>query len=328
MKRNRSVRLGTVALGLMAFGLLTASALAAEKVYNLEANVTAITMPGGVDIVMWQFFDADGDPGAANPRLIVPPGDSLRINLKNNLPEPASIMIPGQAMPLDGASATPQVVRNTDGRIRSFVHETGPGETMAYVWSGVRPGTYLYETGTHPAVQVQMGLYGAITIDAAPGEAYPSQAYDRDVVLLYSEIDPALHAAVADGTYGTAAYPSTIHYEPKYFLINGLPYSEPAGAPPTATAGERVLLRFLNAGLKTHSPTLLNAYVSVIAEDGNLYPYAKEQYSVFLSAGKTQDAVFVPAVAHRYAIYDHSGGLGNPGLVPGGMIAYVEATAP
>ena len=34
------------------------------------------------------------------------------------------------------------------------------------------PGTYLYQSGSHPAVQVQMGLYGGVTSDAAAGEVY------------------------------------------------------------------------------------------------------------------------------------------------------------
>jgi FtsP/CotA-like multicopper oxidase with cupredoxin domain len=31
-----------------------------------------------------------------------------------------------------------------------------------YEWTNVQPGTYLYQSGTSPQVQVQMGLYGAV----------------------------------------------------------------------------------------------------------------------------------------------------------------------
>ena len=121
-----------------------------------------------------------------------------------------------------------------------------------------------------------MGLYGAVTRNAVDANAVPARAYpgieyeyDEEVVLIYSEIDPALHAA-----YGTPAYSSTIDYEPKYFLVNG-EAADAAGPIATVDAGTTVLLRFLNAGLKDHAPEILGSYLTVIAEDGNLYPYAK-----------------------------------------------------
>jgi len=185
------------------------------------------------------------------------------------------------------------------GRVRSFTHETAPGATGVYTWTGLREGTYLYQSGTHPAKQVQMGLYGALSVlPATPGQAYndPNTAFDNEVVLLYSEIDPALHDPPATA--------KPLNYKPEYFLINGEPC--PNAAPiidhPVVT-NENVLIRFLNAGLKTHVPTLLGGYMTVIAEDGNLYPYPKEQYSVSLPAGKTVDALWVPATDGTYPVY-------------------------
>jgi len=58
---------------------------------------------------------------------------------------------------------------------------------------------------------------------------------------------------------------------------------------------ERVLLRLLNAGLKSVVPALDGgAYLSLVAEDGQPYPYAKQQYSTLLAAGKSIDAVLTP----------------------------------
>ena len=47
----------------------------------------------------------------------------------------------------------------------------------------------------------------------------------------------ALCAAVAGGTYGTPAYPSTMEYEPRYFLVNGAPWA--AGPPASPSASTR-----------------------------------------------------------------------------------------
>jgi hypothetical protein len=186
--------------------------------------------------------------------------------------------------------------------VRSFTHEiTTSG---SYSWSNLKPGSYLYMSGTHPAVQVQMGLYGALTHDAAPGVAYAGLPYDNAVTLLYSEIDPALHSAVSGGTYGTPSYPSTINYHPRYTLVNGMPHVAGDLPLPAGTAGGRTLLRLLNAGLEGHSLVLQGQHMRMVAEDGNPYPFAREQYSAFLAAGKSKDAIFIPAANGEYAIAD------------------------
>ncbi len=327
MKPSRTVKAARTTAILAAVLLAAAmTAHSAETVVNLRAAATTVTMPDGAVVTMWGYALGAGTVTVPGPAISVPPGDTLRINLTNNLSEGVSVMIPGQSMPLDGASTSPQVVRNPDGRIRSFTHETAPGQTASYVWPSLKAGSYLYQSATHPAVQVQMGLYGALTHDQAAGTAYTGVPYDRSVTLVYSEIDPALHAAVRDGVYGTAAYPSTINYKPDYFLINGVPYSATPPAFPTATTGQRVLLRLMNAGLQTHTPTLLGLYASLVAEDGNLYPQALDQYNVLLPAGKTIDAVVVPNAVQKYPIYDHSLSLTNAATGPGGMLTYLNVT--
>jgi FtsP/CotA-like multicopper oxidase with cupredoxin domain len=199
----------------------------------------------------------------------------------------------------------------------------------------VEPGTYLYQSGSQSAVQVPMGLYGAMTKDHddAPRQAYAGIGYDSEVLLLFSEIDPDLNAAVVSGAYGTAAYPSTIRYAPKYFLVNGVPYQEGAAPVPAGDVGESVLLSFLNAGLKTHVPVLQGTHVALVAEDGKPYPYQRQQYSVFLPAAKTVDAILQPASAVVIPVYDRRLDVANPaagGQEPGGMMAFlaVGAVAP
>ena len=304
----------------------TGTAAAAE--FHLVAGQTVKLMPDDTSVVMWGYaldpdFGGDGVVTVPGPRLVVPPGDAtLTVYLRNTLAVPVSIMIPGQI-----AAMTPVKFTDAQGRqrIRSFTHETAPGATGTYSWSGVRPGTHLYLSGTHSAVQVQMGLYGAATKNAAASEAYVGIGYDREVVLLYSEIDPALHEAVANGTYGTPPMTSTIDYQPKYFLVNGAPYSGTAQPYPVGLPGERTLIRFLNAGLRTHAPMLVGAHMIAVAEDGHAYPYAKEQYSIMLPAGQTKDAVFVPDAAGRYVLFDRGLNLTNAGAPNGGMFSVFVA---
>ncbi|MEK7328533.1 MAG: Ig-like domain-containing protein, partial [Chloroflexota bacterium] len=189
--------------------------------------------------------------------------------------------------------------------MRSFTHETLQGQDGNYVWSNLKPGTYLYHSGTHAQVQVQMGLYGSVKADAAAGQAYLGQAYNSEATLLFSEIDPALHTAVANGSYGTSPAPtSTINYKPKYFLMNGAPYSASTPSIAAGQADQRVLLRLLNAGLESHVASLLGGHFQVIAEDGNQLAHPRDQYETLLPAAKTMDAIWVPAVNGTYSLYD------------------------
>lgn len=274
-------------------------------------------------VPMWGYASCDsswvcGPATVPGPQLVVPAGDiSLTIHLKNNLPATGlsvpnmtSMVILGQREDNMAPVMFPPVASpHGDGvlraRMRSFTHETAQGQIGDYVWSNLKPGTYLYHSGTHAQVQVQMGLYGSVKADAATGQAYAGQAYVGEASLLFSEIDPALHTEVANGTYGTAGHPtSTINYQPKYFLINGAPYSALTAPIAAGQAGQRNLLRLLNAGIESHVAALLGGYFQVIAEDGNPLAHPREQYETLLAAAKTMDAIWIPAANGTYPIYD------------------------
>ena len=53
-----------------------------------------------------------------------------------------------------------------------------------------------------------------------------------------------------------------------------------------------MLLRFLNAGLRSHTPAIVGLEMGLIAEDGNRYPgLVRQQASALLPAGKTLDVL-------------------------------------
>ena len=322
---------------------VTAPTIAAE--YWLRTGTLNVTMPDQVSVAMWGFakctdatFTICDNTTVPGPALVVAPGDSsgLTVHLRNTLAEPVSLIINGQitAMTPVWNDGTTGARTSATQRVRSFTQETAPlGGTTDYTWLNLKPGSFLYQSGTHPQVQVQMGLYGAITNDAALNQAYPGVPYDQSVTLLFSEIDPVLHAAVAGGTYGTVAGPtSTLNYDPRYFLINGKAFTPGDAALAEPFAGQRVLLRFLNAGLRSRVPSIANGYLGIVAEDGNPYPWGanpRQQYTVFLPAAKTIDAVFVGqtpvGVDSKYVIYDRRLALNNDTLADGGMMTYLTA---
>ncbi|NNJ95063.1 MAG: hypothetical protein HKP57_09995 [Halobacteria archaeon] len=183
-----------------------------------------------------------------------------------------------------------------------------------------------------------MGLYGAVTQDTAAGVAYPAigtsdaVSYDNEIVLFYSEIDPDLNAAINElynPTGLVAPYDTSIHYHPKWFLVNGEPYVDgitadittgTGGAP--LVAGEAVLVRLLSAAGKTHVPVLQGLHMTLHAEDALQYNYQdganvvaaapREQWSAMLPPLKTKDAIIQAPDAGRYAVYDGNGYMTNP----------------
>ena len=365
--RMFTLRFGAAALTYASLALTGTSALGAE--YWLKTGTTTVNPPGAsAPVTMWGYalcgtgstmptgwpaicagtVSVPGDP------LMVPAGDaSLTVHLANGLAVPTSLVINGLIKPMapvwtEPGSSTPLPSRggSTSARVRSFDAEAAPSNgTALYTWLNVKPGTYLYQSGTQPQVQVQMGLYGAVTknaVDAAGSvraQAYPGVAYEYDnqAPLLYSEIDPDLHAAVATGTYGVPcpeATPdcgnptSTINYAPKYFLVNGQPF--PSGTPVIWPAGNpgTTLLRLLNAGLTTHVPMIQGTHWTVVAEDGKPYPYRPTQYTVLLPAGKTTDVLLTPDIGGAvYSIMDRRLSLSNNGLADGGMLAFLRYSA-
>jgi len=324
-----SNRLRTQAVGL-ALGLASL-ALAAKPSFAVElAAVPAEWTPlgGGTPIAMWAYVDASPSAGSFacpaapvawqnGPTVNATAGSPLTVNIKNCLSDAVSVFIPGQYK-----ATAPVTFNDPEGRsrVRSFDAETAAGAVGSYTWTSVKEGTYLYHSGTHPQVQVQMGLYGALVVS---GGTYPTAAAEH--VLLYSEIDPELHAAVATGIYGAAPGPtSTFDYYPQYFLINGK--SHPGTTPIAVDTSSNVLLRFVNAGLKTHSPTLGGGlYMTLVAEDGNLYPFPVEQYGLELPAAKTIDAVLNVGADGTYPLYDRDLHLANSTATGGGMLVYIEA---
>lgn len=309
----------------------------------------AATAPEAVTIWGYKVDDNgdlnDGCGGTADytspgPRMTLPDGETkLIVHLRNDLTVPTSIMIKGEFMPEDGQGNKLAPVYFSDGgipnlnrppreRVRSLTQETAPnGGQRDYVFDNLKPGTYAYQSASHMAVQQQMGLFGAMTVNFGANEAYAGQTYDKEVMLFYSEIDPALHAAIVGGNYGPGkAVTSTINYHAQYYLVNGEPFdpANPSPALPAGDSSQKTLVRIINMGQEEHVPTFNNARISVIAEDGRAYGHPRDQYSVVLEAAMTKDALFQPSRGGVYAVYDSVLNMSNGRRPNGGMLSYIQ----
>jgi hypothetical protein len=141
--------------------------------------------------------------------------------------------------PQAGASGTPPVQAP---RVQSMGAEVTAGATAAtaLTWAALKPGTYLLESGTHPSIQVPMGLIGMLVVTTAPsgttaGTAYPAVLatastaalpavpYNAEVPLEFSEIDPVQNKSV-DAAVRTAGFSETL-------VWSGLPTNPNTGLP-------------------------------------------------------------------------------------------------
>jgi FtsP/CotA-like multicopper oxidase with cupredoxin domain len=298
-----------------------------EQSFALTARDGEITAPDGNTVYMWGYGlnkDAFQYPG---PTLCVNEGDTVRIVLKNTLPEDTSIVFPGQQdVQANGVPAGPQF--DAEHRMTSLSNVArASGGTVTYTFTADHPGTYLYESGTDQGKQVQMGLFGALIVHSrldtydAGSQTWTRFAYDdsrtrynpdEEFLALLSDIDPALHQAVERGR------PFDIgSFHPRYWMINGrsfpdtiapnnaiwLPH-QPQGALAHTTArlfgapGAPALTRYLNASEVGHPFHPHGNHGRVIAMDGRSLVDSSgdrsfEKFAVRVGAGETFDALFM-----------------------------------
>jgi len=296
------------------------AALPAAADPDLCASTGTVTMPDGTVVEIWGFSldggdgcDASDEPDLPGPVIEATVGDMVTINLTNvDVPENVSIVIPGTELAPDtgGVPALPD-----------------PGATRSYTFTATDPGTYLYETGVDDQRGVLMGLYGALIVrPATAGQAYDTaaSAYDQEEILVLSELDPNFNND--PGSF------DLVDYAPTYWLINGEAY--PDTDPIAVASGERLLLRFLNAGSLHHTMALLGASQRVIARDA--YPVSNpyDLVSETIASGQTTDAITVPcgSDSSQVPLYNANlrltnGGLSSSPHEPGGMQTVIELSA-
>ena len=287
-----------------------ASITGANVTFDLWAKTGTLALPG-TSVPIWGYSTtAGGSATVPGPQLVVNQCDHVTVNLTNTLSRPTAILFAGQSMTPD----------------QSGIASGGTGQ---YLFTASQPGTYLYEAGMIPGSQYQaaMGLHGALVVrpDGAPTRAYAdaSTAFADEAVVVLEDVDPALNNSGTPWTFDLRAY------APTYFLVNGRAWS--SGAPTIATtAGDQLLLREINAGVRHHSLATLGLRQSVISTDGSQLPAPHSVAAETLAPGQSADAlVTIPITTSpstKYALYDGALALSNGSANGiGGMLAFIDA---
>lgn len=282
--------------------------------FNLTAKADYITTGDGASVYAWGYANGNGPMQYPGPTLIVNQGDTVTINLSNELPVPVSIVFPGQ-QGIVAAGGSAGIMTQEAPAIAGGV----PG-TVSYTFTATHAGTYLYHSGTQPSLQVEMGLVGALIV--RPSAADPlHQAYvhagtrfDHEYLFLITEMDLGIHSQVAaQAAAGGAITADTSAYHPVLWFINGrnapdtiLPANtpwlpnQPYNCLPRMHPGEKLLMRVISAGRDLHPFHTHGNNFTLIARDGRMLEsapgagpdLASSDYTLKAVPGQTYDAIY------------------------------------
>jgi FtsP/CotA-like multicopper oxidase with cupredoxin domain len=291
---------------------ITGTVNGSDTTFNLTAKSDYIVTPDGGSYLMWGYSDNDGlttmqYPG---PTLIVDQGQTVIINLDNELTVSTSMVFPGQSD-----------VTSTGGDISTLLtRQINPsGTTVTYSFVATEPGTYLYNSGTRMELQIEMGLVGTIIIRPNGFDQdtnriayeHADSAYDHEYLFLHTEMDPQVHILVEQGKINEI---DNTTYYPVYWFLNGRNFpdtllvaansellpTQPYSCLPMMHPGDRVLMRMVGAGRDAHPFHPHSNNFSSIARDGRLLQSAPglgadlafSDYNLNIAPGTTRDAIF------------------------------------
>jgi FtsP/CotA-like multicopper oxidase with cupredoxin domain len=305
-------------------GVACTTSASPNPIFTLTATAGYIQLPDSSTAYMWGYANGGAGFQHPGPVLCVNQGDTVTVVLNNSLPDPVSIMFPGQEGVLaDGAPAQPQGSGATLTSLTNAAAANGGSVTYSFVAGS--PGTYLYESGTNPQVQVRMGLFGALVVRPTAGTGFVNSRSDsqftpdEEFMVLLSEIDPYLNQAVEQGAGFDFNY-----YQARYWLINGRgfpdsisdnytpllpdqPYGALARIHPFKNTGLSTdpsyhpypgAIRYLNVGSETFPFHPHGNNGLVIGRDGRALQGATgqdlsfEKFAINIGPGQTWDVLF------------------------------------
>ena len=275
--------------------------------FNLTAKNGFITTPDGGAYLMWGYALDGGTMQYPGPTMDVNEGDTVTVNLTNQLNVPVSIVFPGNVGVTAAGDSNGLLTKEADPN----------GGTASYSFTAAHPGTYLYYSGTNPALQVEMGLVGAIIVRPSgqpPGENWAynhsDSRYDYEYLFLLTEMDPVIHEMAQCGKWDQIDLTT---YWPVLWFINGrnapdtmmpantplLP-TQPYNCLPRMHPGDRLLMRCLGGGRDLHPFHPHGNNFTQIARDGRLLSsgpgagadLAVSDFTLTVAPGETADTIF------------------------------------
>ncbi|WP_336788298.1 multicopper oxidase family protein [Paenibacillus sp. MMO-177] len=294
--------------------------------FNLTAVASNQEIAPGKTLPVWTFNNTV--PG---PQLRVKQGDTVKVNLKNELSEPVTIHWHGVPLP-NAMDGIPGVTQNA----------VQPGETFTYEFKADVPGTYWYHSHQDSVNQLDRGLYGSFIV-----EGKYEDKVDRDYTLMLDEWVSSGKSMSDSGMSGmnhsgmnmdSSNSPSSENgmsnnsmtmgddmsmYD--LFTINGKSGSLVDQL--QVKEGDKVRIRLINAGYLSHQIHLHGHEFKVIATDGQPInnPSVLKDNVINIAPGERYDIEFVANNPGQWLIEDHSDNKAASGMKE--TIVYEGASA-
>jgi manganese oxidase len=233
------------------------------RVFDLTAKVVQWEVSPGKMYEAWTYNGTV--PG---PELRVKQGETVRIRLKNDLPESTSIHWHGL-----------EISDNKQDGV-TFVTQDPikPGQTYEYLLTPINCGSHMYHSHHAADAQVPLGLLGGFIVDCTTTPVPSFAAHDTESTQVLS-----------DGPLG--------------FSMNGKGF--PATFPIVAKQGEKTLVRFMNEGLIIHPMHLHGHRMTVVAKDGNFLPAPYEADTLNIAPGERYDVIVTSLYPGAWAFHCH-----------------------
>lgn len=290
--------------------------------FNLSIEKIAVNITGNPSIAKTVNGMLSG------PTLRWKEGDTVTINVTNNLNEDTSIHWHGIILPA-----------SMDG-VPGFSNFNGikPGETFTYKFPILQSGTYWYHS--HSGFQEQEGVFGAIIIEPKIKDPYE---YDREYVISLSDWSDEKPSSVYRKIKLSSSYYNfkqrTVgdfidEVKEKGFFeafserkmwnemkmtdrdisdVSGYTYTYLMNGENPATGfkalfknGEKIRLRFINSAAMTFFDVRIPGLkMTVVAADGNnIQPVTVDEFRI--GVAETYDVIVEPEVNKAYSIFAQS----------------------
>jgi FtsP/CotA-like multicopper oxidase with cupredoxin domain len=312
--------------------------------YTLEAAPVTLSL-GGKTVSTWAY-----NGGVSGPTLRLTEGDTLKVTVKNRLPQGQGTTIHWHGVPLINAM---------DGVPDATQHPIASGQDFVYTFVVPTAGTYFYHS--HVGLQLDRGLYGPLIIDPT----HETMSYDQDFVLLLDDWldglpgtpDDAMQKLIAGGDQmgrmggtGTTSGMSSTSVPPDItyplYLINGRGSNQPTEL--KVTRGDKVRLRFINSSAATIYHVALQGHAMTVTHtDGQAVEPVEvdalrigmgERYDVLVTAnnpGVWQLAAKVEGapgmvralMSYKGSVTTHPPAIYQPAELTGKMLRYVMLKA-
>ncbi|NOZ54909.1 MAG: multicopper oxidase domain-containing protein [Gammaproteobacteria bacterium] len=277
-------------------GLVTADATFQRGIYMNGS----LTMDDGRRITVWGFTDGIGGwrkTAFPSPIIRVIEGQIVHTVLRN------SGMFWLHTIHHHGIEPSSE----NDG-VGHYSFDLASNATYIYQWKASHAGTYFYHCHTNAVLHVEMGMYGGLIIDPPEGQGTlfsGGPRYDLEVMWVCDEFDSSWHRLRWNaGSCGADVGLNDLN--PDYFIISGVDGAQSALTAPGVAVqmnrGQRLLVRYINAGYLPQRINFGGLTASVFMSDGRPFPKPIQVQSLESSSAERYDCIFQPELPGRYII--------------------------